>query len=189
MKLGIQEVFGKMIGEIDDCLKKVSDDSVQKALSHIKAADRVFLAGTGRSSLGIRGFAIRLVHLGIHTYMVGETTTPPIRPKDCLIVGSGSGRTPGLLAVAQKAHSVGAHVVLFTIDRDSPIAQCADTIVVIPAPSPKAQISATEHTSVQPMGSLFEQCLFLALDALVMVLMRESNTTSAEMFARHANLE
>ena len=80
-------------------------------------------------------------------------------------------------------------MVLFTIDPNSPVARLANTIVVIPAPSPKAHISAEAHASIQPMGSLFEQCLFLVLDALVIVLMKESNISSTEMFARHANLE
>ena len=39
------------------------------------------------------------------------------------------------------------------------------------------------------MGSLFEQCLFLLLDILVLVLMKELNVTATEMFTRHANLE
>jgi 6-phospho-3-hexuloisomerase len=121
-------------------------------------------------------------------HVVGETTTPPICAGDCLIIGSGSGRTPSLVAVAERASAIGAKIVLFTIDANSPIAARAHTIVDIPAVSPKARNSSGGR-SLQPMGSLFEQCLFLLLDALILALMQENNVAEAEMFARHANLE
>jgi 6-phospho-3-hexuloisomerase len=97
--------------------------------------------------------------------------------------------TPSLLAVTEKAANIGARILLFTIDATSPIAQLADCVVVIPALSPKVRESAPSGKSIQPMGSLFEQCLFLLLDALVLALMQERKITSAEMFRRHANLE
>jgi 6-phospho-3-hexuloisomerase len=185
----MKDVFAGMVREIGECLGKVRQESLEQALTEMRAARRVFLAGSGRSALGTRGFAMRLMHLGVDAYMVGETTTPPIGAGDCLIIGSGSGRTASLLAVAEKAKQVGAKILLFTIDPNSPMAEQANAIVVIPASSPKAQISTPTSQSIQPMSSLFEQCLFLVLDALVLVLMQESNVTAAEMFKRHANLE
>ena len=137
----------------------------------------------------MRAAVIRLRHLGLDAYFIGETATPPIGPGDLLIVGSGSGRTQSVSAQAEKAKREGAGLLLFTIDPASPLAQLADTVVVIPAPSPKVEGEAVSKTSIQPMGSLFEQCLLLLLDALVVVLMKKLNMTSGEMFKRHANLE
>jgi 6-phospho-3-hexuloisomerase len=185
---GVSDLIAGIVREIDECLGKVRRESIAQALLQIIGARRVFLAGKGRSALGIRGFAMRLMHLGIDAHLVGETTTPAIGPGDCLIIGSGSGRTPSLVAVAERASAIGAKIVLFTIDANSPIAAQAHTIVDIPAISPKARNSPCGQ-SLQPMGSLFEQCLFLLLDALVLALMQETNVTEAEMFARHANLE
>lgn len=185
----IKDVFAKMVREIDECLGKVRQESIEQALLTITSAGRVFLAGSGRSALGIRGFAMRLMHLGIDAHLVGESTTPPIGAGDCLIIGSGSGTTASLLALAEPAKEIGAKIVLFTIDPNSPMAQRANSVVVIPASSPKARISTPDGQSIQPMGSLFEQCLFLLLDALVLVLMQTYKVTAAEMFARHANLE
>ena len=64
----------------------------------------------------------------------------------------------------------------------------AEAVVAIPAPSPKAR---AQHgvTSVQPMGSLFEQSLLILLDVVVLRLMEQQKTDSAAMFERHANLE
>lgn len=189
MASSLKDVLGKMVREIDECLGRVHEESIEQALQQITAAKRVFLAGMGRSALGIRGFAIRLMHLGIDAHLVGEATTPPICAGDCLIIGSGSGRTASLLTIATRAKEIGAHIVLITIDSNSPLAQLADAVVVIPAPSPKARITSPHHQSIQPMGSLFEQCLFLVLDAMVLALMQKYDVTAAEMFARHANLE
>ena len=185
----VSVTFATIAGEIGDCLGKVSVEEVEKALDEFESAPRIFLAGAGRSALGIRGFAMRLMHLGGQAYVVGETTTPSISSKDLLLIGSGSGRTPSLLAAAEKAKEIGAKVVLITIDRNSPIAQLADVAVVIPAPSPKAAEGATEASSIQSMGSLFEQSLFVLLDSCVLLMMRRLSISEEEMFDRHANLE
>ncbi len=182
-------VFAEIVREIGECLAEVRQESIEQALRQITGAKRVFLAGSGRSALGIRGFAMRLMHLGIDAHLVGETTTPAICAGDCLIIGSGSGRTASLVAIAEKAKEMGAKILLFTIDPNSPIAELANAVVVIPASSPKAQTSTPKRQSIQPMGSLFEQCLFLLFDALVLVLMQKYDVTAAEMFTRHANLE
>jgi 6-phospho-3-hexuloisomerase len=186
---GVNDALAAIVGEIDECLGKVRQESIEQVLLEIVGAKRVFLAGRGRSALGIQGFTMRLMHLGMDAYLVGETTTPPIGAGDCLLIGSGSGATPSLLALAAKAKAIGAKILLFTIDPNSPIAEQANSIVVIPACSPKVRTSTANGQSIQPMGSLFEQCLFLLLDALVLVLMQEHNVTAAEMFTRHANLE
>lgn len=59
----------------------------------------------------------------------------------------------------------------------------------IPAPSPKAAGGGADVKTIQPMGSLFEQSLFLLLDAIVVMLMRRAGVTSEQMFKNHANME
>jgi 6-phospho-3-hexuloisomerase len=129
------------------------------------------------------------MHLGKIVYVVGETTTPSISAKDLLIIGSGSGRTAGLLTIADQARRAGAKILLFTTDADSPLAGQADHRVVLPAPSLKADEGEPGHTSVQPMGTLFEQSLLILFDSLVLGMMHRTGINSAQMFERHANLE
>jgi len=151
-------------------------------------AGGTFVAGRGRSGLVMRGFAMRLMHLGLKAHVAGEATTPPIAESDLLVIGSGSGRTATLLPLAERARDAGARVALITIDAQAPLARSADPVAVIPGASPKLA-GADTLASAQPMGSLFEQTLGLALDALVMRLMARLGEDSAAMFARHANLE
>ncbi len=183
-----KETVGSVVRELGECLGKVSATSVQGAIDDISGARRIFCAGAGRSRLAVSAFTMRLMHLGKAAHLVGEVATPGISAGDLLIIGSGSGRTESLLAMANKAKKLGARILLLTIDPASPIGQLADRVIEIPAPSPKAS-TAGGVRSIQPMGSLFEQSLFLVLDTLVILLMNKEGVTAERMFGRHANLE
>jgi 6-phospho-3-hexuloisomerase len=166
----------------------VRNDSAEKLVDAIIDTQRIFVAGAGRSGLAMKSFAMRLMHLGFDTYVVGETVTPSITEKDVLLIGSGSGSTSSLVVSANKADAIGATVCLITIDENSPIAQVAEVILTIPAPTPKIDRDLG-FRSAQPMGSLFEQSLLLTLDAIILLLMERTEKTPESMFTRHANLE
>ncbi|TFG63655.1 MAG: 6-phospho-3-hexuloisomerase [Spirochaetales bacterium] len=182
-----ESLIGSVLDELGRTLRHVHPAGLDRAADMIAEARAVFLAGAGRSALGIRGFAMRLMHLGRRVYVAGETTTPGIRKDDLLVIGSGSGKTAGLVAMSGKARENGAKILLLTMDPSSPLGIAADHIIEIPAPTPKSGKSA--GVSIQPMGTLFEQSLFITCDILVLLLMRKLNLTSEEMFSRHANLE
>lgn len=135
-----------------------------------------------------RCFAMRLMHMGFQVSMVGDVTTPSIKKGDLLIIASGSGTTASLVAMANKAKSIGADIATITIYEDAPIAQIASIVIPIPAPTAKSDVDMG-FRSVQPMGSLFEQSLLICLDYVILILMDLKQITAEEMFARHANLE
>lgn len=174
--------------EIRSALQSVSADEVAELQREILGAKRIFVAGKGRSGLFLRGFAMRLMHLGLHVHVVDEVTTPAIAVGDVLVLASGSGRTASLVQYANKAKEIGATLVLITTSPDSPVGRQADKIVHIPAPSVKAEGSSGIHSS-QPMANLFEQSLALLLDITSLQLMKALSKTGEQMFARHANLE
>ena len=174
--------------ELDRTLGAIATDDVDRLVELIANARRVFVAGAGRSGLAMKAFAMRLMHLGLGAYVVGETVTPAMTADDLLLIGSGSGATASLVAMAEKARTLHARLALVTIVADSRIGRLAEVVVAIPAPSPKAR-AQHGRTSVQPMGSLFEQSLLIFLDVVVLRLMERHNTDSAAMFERHANLE
>jgi 6-phospho-3-hexuloisomerase len=196
MSVEAETVMAGVVSEIVDCLGRIEGHALEAAAAHIAAAPRVFLAGAGRSGYMVRAFAVRLMHLGMVVHVAGDATTPALARGDVLVIGSGSGRTASLLAMAGRAKELGAGIVVFTIDPASPIGALAETVVAIPAPSPKAASQPTAHgpsaslaSTKQPMGSLFEQSLLLVLDAMVLLLMERLDQSAHTMFARHANLE
>jgi 6-phospho-3-hexuloisomerase len=181
-------LFETILEELHDTLAKVEEEAVSAFLDRITRADRLFVAGTGRSGFMVRSFAMRLMHLGFTTYVVGETVTPNIKPADLLILGSGSGETGSLRAMAEKARKLGVPMVLITASPQSTIGKLADVVVTLPASTPKGA-PAQALPSIQPMGTLFEQSLLLLLDAVILRLMERKGISAQAMFARHANLE
>jgi 6-phospho-3-hexuloisomerase len=186
--MDITECAQEVIRELDRTLKAVAPQEAERLADFIFAANRIFVAGAGRSGLAMRAFAMRLMHMGFSVYVVGETVTPAIKADDLIVIGSGSGATATLVAIASKAKSLGASLALVTIFPGSPIGRLADAVVKIPASTPKAQGDA-HYASVQPMGSLFEQSLLIVLDIIVMRVMERMSFDSTTMFERHANLE
>ncbi len=172
--------------EITGTVAKVSAQEIWDLKVQIHNAGRVFVAGAGRSGLVLRMAAMRLMHLGLSVYVVGDTTTPAISSSDVLLVASGSGTTSGVVKSATTASKVGAGVVAFTTDSGSPLAALADVVVIIPA------AQKTDHgsnVSQQYAGSLFEQVLFLSTEALFQSLWDNLAAPAEELWERHANLE
>lgn len=173
--------------ELERTLQAVRSDEIAMLARQVTNARRIFVAGAGRSGLMMRAFAMRLMHMGFSAYVVGETVTPGIAEGDLLVIGSGSGETKTLAAMAAKAKSIGAAVAAVTIVPESTIGKLAAVSVIIPAATKDSATGAA--SSVQPMGSLFEQALLLLLDALVLQLMESEALQGAAMFTNHANLE
>lgn len=174
--------------EIQATLGRVEAGEVEALADLILEAKRVFVAGAGRSGLMVRAFALRLMHMGFGVHVVGDVTTPPIGEGDVLLVGSGSGETDSLVLTANKAIGSGARIGLLTAIPDSTVGKLAERVVRIPAPTPKSN-RPSPGTSIQPMGSLFEQCLLIVLDSVVLLLMERKGLTGECMFGQHANLE
>lgn len=177
-----------VVKELGRTLSHISAIKAEQLAEEITSAKKILVAGAGRSGLAMKAFAMRLAHMGFDAYVVGETVTPNFERSDLLLIGSGSGETGSLISMAGKAKKIGGSIALITILPESSIGKLSDIIVRIPAPTPKA-VGAEAWTSIQPMGSLFEQSLFVFLDIVILKLMEELTNDSANMFKRHANLE
>jgi 6-phospho-3-hexuloisomerase len=178
----------KVVKELERTLGSVDEGQGEAFVEAVLKAKTVFIAGAGRSGLMARGFAMRLMHMGFDVHVAGDATTPAIQKGDLLIVCSGSGETASLASMVKKAAELGAGTALVTIFPDSTIGRVAQTVVRIQAPTPKG-LQDNGTTSIQPMGSLFEQSLLIFLDSAIMGLMEKKGLDSDRMFARHANLE
>lgn len=185
-------------GEVEGALARVSEEAAARLCTALLESPRIFVAGAGRSGLVARAFAMRLMHLGLTVAVAGETVTPSIGARDLLVVCSGSGETASLVSMARTAKEAGSRIALLSIFPESAIGRTADLTIRIPASTPKVATprgpirgSADEPVvpSIQPMGSLFEQCLLLLLDAVVLQLMARLGSDADSMFERHANLE
>jgi len=105
-----------------------------------------------------------------------------------LILSSGSGETSSIIELAQNANKNKVLVALITTNSNSTVAKQSQIIVNLPGSSKKANRNNSVST-VQPMGSLFEQLSLLVYDSIILQLMRDLGETSDTMLLRHANLE
>lgn len=176
-----------IIRELTHGASEIQTEELNGMIRAIMAAKRVFVAGMGRSGLISRAFAMRLMHLGLQAYAVGESTTPSIQEHDLLIILSGSGNTSSMVGMAQKAISMKAAVALITTNREGKLAFMTNTMIWIPGVS--KETSGDQKQSVQMVGSMFEQLAWISCDAMVCTMMKESGQDSADLMKRHANLE
>jgi hexulose-6-phosphate isomerase (EC 5.-.-.-) len=96
---------------------------------------KVLVMGAGRSGLVGKAFAMRLLHLGFNSYVLGETIVPSISRGDVAVAISGSGRTGLIVEAADAAKKVGAYVIAITTYPESPLGQLADLVVMVPGRS------------------------------------------------------
>ena len=176
-----------VLRQLGEAIMGVDPKKVDGLVNLILASNEVFCLGCGRSGLAARGFAMRLMHLGRKVSVVGDTLAHAIGPGDLLLVISASGQSQSLRLSAEKAKGLGASVALVTASKNAPLAEMADVVVAIQAPS--KEDTGASRASVLPMGSLFEEAAFVLLDILILNLMPLLGETNASMSARHANLE
>ena len=199
-------IFERILDELRDVLSQTDPQEEETFVRELLAAERIFVCGLGRSGLMMRAFAMRLMHLGLTSFVVGETTTPSIQEGDLLAVGSGSGETSTPVSIARLAKKAGATVAALTGHRDSTLAQLADVVILIPVRASRLPpqgcgspllpqgrstkvIGTVTPPSFQPLGSLAEQSMLIYLDSIAARLWSKTGGTPEELLIRHANLE
>ena len=184
----MSSAFGTALAELGAATDRIDAQQVDDALTMIAGAARIVLYGCGREGLQMRGFAMRLHHLGLDVAMQGDMATPPVGPGDLLIVSAGPGELSTVTALMRVAREAGADVLFLTAQPETPSAALASHILVIPAQT-MASDQKAEATSVLPMGSVFEGALFLLFEAMVLALRDRLGISPEAMRARHTNLE
>ncbi|TDM02234.1 6-phospho-3-hexuloisomerase [Macrococcus carouselicus] len=176
-----------IIKELEQTATLISDSEADQLVEALLNAKKVFVTGAGRSGLAGKAFVMRMMHMGIDAYVVGETVTANLEQGDLLIVCSGSGETRTLIPIAEKAKELGGTVVTVTINPQSTISTIADRIIQLPGITKDG--SAGSYQTIQPMGSLFEQTMLLFFDAVILRFMEIKQLDSNTMYGKHANLE
>ncbi len=181
-------VFNKSLiyiqSRVNEILTKVSIKDINKIKKLFLNSNHIFVYGAGRSGLVAKAFAIRLVHLGFQTYVIGETITHPVQEGDLVLIVSGSGETIPAVMTAEISHNLGANVISITAKKKSGIAEFADVTLFISIDS-----NDPERKKYAPLGTLFEASVWLLLDAIIADLLESKNETEEIMRKRHATLE
>ena len=182
------EVFKNSLGyittKIQDILGQVTKSDIEKIIHSFFKAKRIVVYGAGRSGLVSNAFAIRLVHLGFQTFVIGETIGAPIKKGDLVFIVSGSGETIPAVMTAEITKNIGAKLVVVTGKKTSRIMKYADIAVVL-----SADCTEKERKRYAPLGTLFEASAWILLDGIIAELMKSKKETEESMRSRHATLE
>ena len=168
---------------------EAQDEAVlDTAMDAICKAERIFVTGAGREGIAARGFAMRLMHLGKEVHWLWDDTTPGMGAGDLFIAVNGSGKIGHIDYLLDRAGETGAGRLVVTGAPGERTPQEAEHVLFLPACVYKGT-DPRVIPSVQPMGNLFEQHLFLLFDIMVMLLEERMGLTAEAMEARHRNIE
>ena len=135
-----------IIEELDRSSKTISPEKLQEVIKKIKEHKRIFVYGTGRSGLMLKAFAMRLMQIGLNSYVVGETTTPSVQKGDLLIVASASGETGSVCMTAESALKQEVDLIVISSAPESTLGKIQKPDIEIEA----ATKFAISKVSVQP---------------------------------------
>ncbi|MDO5848583.1 MAG: 6-phospho-3-hexuloisomerase [Methanobrevibacter sp.] len=193
----MKEAIDAILSNIKNAESYLDEDEVQKFIDVIVKSKNIFVIGAGRSGLAAKAFAMRLMHLGLSSFVVGESTTPAINEGDCLIAISGSGETNTIVSAVKIAKNRGSNVLALTSYPESTLGKLADAYIFVKGRTKveaddknymKRQIHGN-YTSLTPLGTAFELTTLVFLDGLVSELMEVMKQTESDLKARHTVLE
>ena len=120
-----------ILDNIQNAEEYLDENSIDKFEDIIIESKNVFVTGAGRSGLAAKAFAMRLMHLGVSAYVVGETISPAIYEDDCIIAISGSGETNTIVSASEIAKNRGSKVLVVTSYPNSTLGNLADSILLV----------------------------------------------------------
>ena len=194
----VQDKMKLMASTITATANVISDDEVNAFIKELLGAERLYVLGAGRSGLVAKAFAMRLMHLGLKSYVVGETITPAMKEGDTIVAYSGSGETKSIAELCETAKRIGGKICLITSNKDSRIGRIADSVVVIESHRDAVNDESAEyevrqmmgeHRSFAPLGTIFETTAMVFSDAVISAIMEIIHVEEKDLKGRHANIE
>ncbi|MFO7959044.1 MAG: 6-phospho-3-hexuloisomerase [Candidatus Brocadiia bacterium] len=171
----------KLVGKMDET-------AAERLIQMIIRAERTFLTGKGRSGLVAECFAMRLMQTGFEVHVPGEATCPRIRRNDLMVAVSCSGTTMTTVQMGRVAQRSGAQLVAVTADPNSPLAEMADHVLLVPVTG--QDLKESYRDVMGPYNNtLFEEAVLLYCDAVVESVLGRENIPERVLQDRHTNLE
>lgn len=184
-----ERMYRNILAEYDQVFQRIEWENVNEFVDTVKKHERIFLIGVGREGMATRAFAMRLMHMGKEIHWIWDDTTPSINPGDLVIATLGDGQIGHINYICKRAKDAGGIIYVVTGSPSGDTAKnLADKVLFLPAMVYRGTDDVVP--SFQPMGNLFEQCLLILFDMIVMTIVEEVPDLSFEkMSERHRNVE
>lgn len=185
--MNIDSLSKTILKELEEVFSRVDSNAVDSLMDAVIKAKRIFFIGVGREGMATRAFAMRVMHMGKECHWAWDDTTPNVGPEDLFVITSGSGEIGHIHFVAEMAKAAGATIAVVTGTPDRKTPAVADLILWVPACVYKGKDNVVP--SIQPMGCLFEQSLFILFDMMIIMMAEKQGISFDKMAARHRNIE
>ena len=183
----MHDQYKLVLKEIESVLEKSDFTQIDSFASTIINSKKIVVFGAGRVGLVMKSFGMRLNHLDIDSYFLGDANVPKLGPDDLLLIGSGSGNTSSVANIVEIATKNKIKVMCITANRESRILKHSCNYILLNCQTKESL--GEQRFSKQPMTTLFEQSLSIFLDSLVLILMALKKETNESMLERHNILE
>ena len=191
-----------MASRIEEVARSIDQNQVECFFTEINKAERIFVLGAGRSGFVAKSFGMRLMHLGMNAYVVGETVTPAFHAHDTLIAFSGSGKTKSVLDACETTRQIGGSLCLITGTKQSPMTDLATCVVYLKTDE-ESTYSGSDHFELRqlkgehrsmsqpstPLGTIFETSAMIFADSVISALIEMKNCSIEEIIHRYSNMQ
>ncbi len=198
----MRETYDNLTWAIVDEHRKVFEKldmaQLEAFVDAVAKSENIFVYGSGREGISMRGFAMRLAHLGKRAYWLFDDTTVGMHEGDLFILADGRGDVGIHRYFVRRAHEAGAKIAMVTGLPEGNLAKTyADLILFVHSTvyldeksmGPDAPRQHDVVPTVQPMGNQFEQHLYLLMDVVAILVKDAMGLSYSDMEARHRNIE
>src|ERR1700727_3621152 len=112
---------------------KFEASQLEPLSQELLAAKRIVCYGVGREGLMMEAIAMRLMHAGFKSYVVGEMVTPPVGAGDIFFTSAGPGHFPIIETLLRVAREAGGRTVGVTAQPARASQMPVDVAIHLPA--------------------------------------------------------
>ena len=124
-------ILSSMTTALQSTYELINHDNIEKAVSLLLSAKRVYCMGSGNSGVAALEMRNKFLRFGIHIFHVDDNhfqtiATSTLGPEDVLMLFSVSGSTKDMIEIAKKAKQLGVKLIIMTNYLKSPLGVYAD---------------------------------------------------------------
>src|ERR1700743_2139024 len=169
--------------DLEAVFSKFEPSQLEILSQELLAAKRIVCYGVGREGLMMAAIAMRLMHAGFQSYVVGEMVTPPVGAGDIFFTSAGPGHFPIIETLLRVAREAGGRTVIVTAQPARASQMPVDVVIHLPA---QTMVDVTAGWSILTMGTHYEAALLLLCDLL---LLEMTGQQREDMYTRYTNMK
>ena len=188
----LNEVLQSINSSDIDLFVEMLYDMLQRTDGTITNSPKIVGYSAGRMGLALRAFLMRLNHLGIKAYWLGDNYVPAMNKDDVFVCCSNSGTTASVVSYMQIFNKkANGRVVAFVGNKDSIIGKSATLPIVFKTCNGglNSEDDPSKITSIQPMTTLTEQAMLLLFDIVALKLIERVGMNINDTKKYHSNIE